>query len=628
MHMAWKRLRKGQKGKRIKMGIKKKVKTAVMALAVAGMAVTPALPAWAENGIRQDSLGLERKEIKTGTCIKDVYTDKSMYSPNEPAALTVEIEPGKIMQGDSLYLRVRHLNTTVWEQEQPIRQGAGTEVFQISLPGEDFKGYAVEVYWKRQKQVVDYRMTAIDVSSDWSRFPRYGYITKLDHRTDQEISDTLQRLKNHHINGLFYYDVFDSQEKPLAGTPDQPDREWQSLAKQTVDAVSLKKTIDMGHSLHMNSFFYNLIFGAYNGYEEKGIRPEWGLYKDERHQEQDSHDLGGDGWETPKLWMFNPANKDWQEHFNQVHRDFLSVYDFDGLQMDSLGGRGSKRFDYWGNELELDQTYAPFLERLERELQTRVIFNPVGSYGLQQVLNSGVYDIIYVEVWPGDNKDYLSLKNTLDRIYSVTKGERGSVIGAYMDYNVMKGEPFNLPGILYTNAMLTAAGGSHLELGDTGMLSNEYYPGNSLRISKELEKRVRNYYSFMVAYENLLRGTGLLEIPAKTWIGGKKTSEDARLGEIYAFTKKKGNQTIVQILNYDGASSAAWVDSRGNQTAPAVKENVEMIQSVEQKPGHVYVMSPDYQEGILQELEFTYENGEVRFTLPYLEYWDMVVIEP
>ena len=116
MHMAWKRLRKGQKGKRIKMGIKKKVKTAVMALAVAGMAVTPALPAWAENGIRQDSLGLERKEIKTGTCIKDVYTDKSMYSPNEPAALTVEIEPGKIMQGDSLYLRVRHLNTTVWEQ--------------------------------------------------------------------------------------------------------------------------------------------------------------------------------------------------------------------------------------------------------------------------------------------------------------------------------------------------------------------------------------------------------------------------------------------------------------------------------------------------------------------------------
>lgn len=41
----------------------------------------------------------------------------------------------------------------------------------------------------------------------------------------------------------------------------------------------------------------------------------------------------------------------------------------------------------------------------------------------------------------------------------------------------------------------------------------------------------------------------------------------------------------------------------------------------------LYVMSPDYQEGILQELEFTYGDGEIKFTLPYLEYWDMVVIE-
>ena len=30
----------------------------------------------------------------------------------------------------------------------------------------------------------------------------------------------------------------------------------------------------------------------------------------------------------------------------------------------------------------------------------------------------------------------------------------------------------------------------------------------------------------------------------------------------------------------------------------------------------------------MEELEFTYNNGEVRFVLPYLEYWDMVVIEP
>lgn len=96
-----------------------------------------------------------------------------------------------------------------------------------------------------------------------------------------------------------------------------------------------------------------------------------------------------------------------------------------------------------------------------------------------------------------------------------------------------KGERGRQPGMAVAPAMPVpaAAGGSHLELGDTGMLSNEYYPGNSLRISKELEKRVRNYYSFMVAYENFLRGPGLSEVPAKTWVGGERTSEDARLGE-------------------------------------------------------------------------------------------------
>ncbi len=619
-------------GVRMKKRLKKTGQRAAAVMAAFCMIGVTVLPVQAA-GLKTLRTGMDAfvrpgwEEIIVGSSLIDIYTDQSMYSPGEAVRLTVEFGTGRAGKESLLRIRVRHLNQVVWEQERQVGAETQAETFVIELPGEDFKGYAVEAYLEEQGQIKDYRMTAIDVSSDWNRFPRYGYITKLDYRSDEEIATTLNRLKKHHINGLFYYDVFDSQEQPLAGTVDNPDGEWKSLAKQTVDAQSLKKTIAAGHSLNMRSFFYNLIFGAYDHYEEQGILPEWGLYKDQRHQHQDSHDLGGDGWETPKLWMFNPADENWQKHFNQVHKDFLDVYDFDGLQMDSLGARGSKRFDYQGNELELDQTYVPFLDRLEKEVQTRVIFNPVGGYGLQQVLNSGVYDIIYVEVWPGDCKDYLSLKKVLDQIYAVTKGERGSVIGAYMDYNVMKGEPFNLPGILYTNAMLAAAGGSHLELGDTGMLSNEYYPGNSLRISRELEKRVRNYYSFMVAYENFLRGTGLFEVAAKTQVGGVTTSSNAELGKVYSFTKKKGNQTIVQLLNYDGASSYAWVDSRGAQTAPVVKRQGEMVQSVDFVPNHVYFMSPDYQEGIMEELEFTYNNGEVRFVLPYLEYWDMVVIE-
>lgn len=598
---------------------RRRILSGILAAALMAAAMPP-MGALAESG----NYHMESVKAK-GTYFKDLYTDKSMYDPGEPVKITVELNHPEQLSGAVLTVSARHLGETVWERELPVSGGMLT--VEARLPETDFTGYSLEAYLTKDGALLDYDMSAADVSSDWNVFPRYGYITKLDNRTDGEIEETLDRLTKHHINGLFYYDVFDTQEKPLAGSLQEPASEWKSLAGQTVTRDSLLKTIDEGHDRNMKSFFYNLIFGAYDRYEEKGIKPEWGLYQDDRHASQDVHDLSGSGWETEKLWLFDPANEEWQNHFVEAHRDLLAAYPFDGLQMDSLGNRNAARYDYNGNQVELDQTYTSFLKKLDEELDTRILFNPVGGYGLLQMLNSNTCDIAYMEVWPGDCKDYLSLKDALDQIYSVTKGEQGSVIAAYMDYNVMKGEPFNLPGILYTNAILTASGGSHLELGDTGMLSSEYYPGNSLRITGELEERLRNGYSFMVAYENLLRGTGLEEITARTLVDGTPTSSDGALGQVYSFTKRKGSTEILHLINFDGASTQAWVDSRGTQTAPAVKENVTLSQTVGHEPERVWMVSPDYREGILQELDFTYEDGIVTVTLPYLEYWDMIVFE-
>lgn len=596
-----------------------RILSGILAAALLAAAPPPA-EALAESG----GCHMESAKAK-GAYLKDLYTDKSMYNPGEAVKITAEVKRPEQLSGAELTLAVCRLGETVWEQKLPV--SGEMLAAQANLPETDFTGYSLEAYLTKEGELLDYDMSAVDVSSDWNVFPRYGYITKLDNRTDEEIQQTLDRLMKHHINGLFYYDVFDTQEKPLAGSLDLPAGEWKSLAGQTVTGDSLQKTIGAGHDRNMKSFFYNLIFGAYDNYEEKGIRPEWGLYQDDQHSRQDVHDLSGSGWETEKLWMFNPANEEWQDHFVKVHQELLAVYPFDGLQMDTLGNRNAARYDYEGNPVELDQTYTAFLQKLDEKLDTRILFNPVGGYGLLQMLNSRVCDIAYMEVWPGDCKDYLSLKRALDQIYSVTKGEYGSVIAAYMDYSVMKGEPFNEPGIRYTNSVLMASGGSHLELGDTGMLSSEYYPGNSLRIPGDLEKELRNEYSFMVAYENLLRGTGLEEITARTWVNGEPASMDGALGQVYSFAKRKGNTEILHLINFDGASSQAWVDSRGTQTAPAVKEDVVISQAVRHEPERVWMASPDYQEGILQELDFTYEDGMVSFTLPYLEYWDMIVFE-
>ena len=63
---------------------------------------------------------------------------------------------------------------------------------------------------------------------------------------------------------------------------------------------------------------------------------------------------------------------------------------------------------------------------------------------------------------------------------------------------------FNTPGVLLTDAVIFALGGSHLELGDH-MLCREYFPSTALQMNDVLKTAMIRYYDFMTAYQNLLR---------------------------------------------------------------------------------------------------------------------------
>lgn len=613
------------------MKIKKTAAIALSAVMLLSGAECMGGPVWAQEG-KREMTEKELGEISSqGGWLKDLYTDKSMYSPGDiiTATLMPVNSQGEAWNGE-IRLYLRHLDETVWQDSSQIDMRGGSYSFTVKAPEADFTGYTLEVYLYRDGHLLDYAMTGVDVSSDWNVFPRYGYVTKMD-RTADEVKQSLERLKNHHINGLFYYDVFDTQEKPLAGTPEKPDETWQTLNRSTARRQTLLDTIGTGHSMNMKSFFYNLIFGVYDNYQAAGVSPKWGMYRDERHQNQDVHDMSGIGWETEKLWLMNPANKEWQDYYIKAHNDLFLAYPYDGIQVDSLGYRGA-RYDYDGNPIQLDNAYVPMLNRLVKETGKKVIFNPVSAYGMEPQLRAVDYDIVYMEVWPGDTPDYAALKKKVDDIYKSTKGRKGTVIAAYMNYGAPKSEKFNTSSINYINAVLTASGASHLELGDTGMLSSEYYPGNSMRISGALEKDLKKIYSFMVAYENLLRGTGLSEIKDETYIGGKKTGSDFKPGNVTSFTKIKKqagepDREILQLLNFDGASHDSWVDKGLAQTPPTVKQNQQVRHACAKEPKRVWAASPDCREGILEPLEFTYENGYIIFDLPMLEYYTMVILE-
>ena len=610
--------------------MKNKKKTAIClaaALLAAGPATAmgPGMVYAAEGNMMRADLS----SVAQGQILADLWTNRSMYNPGETIAATAQFGGGAAgVYRAEIFLN--HLGETAWQTQMEVNGGAGSFNFSFTAPGEDFKGYSLEVYLYQGENLADCAVTGVDVSSDWNVFPRYGYVTKMD-QSPEQVRQTLERLKKHHINGLFYYDVFDAQEKPLAGTVENPAESWNTLNNSLAKKQTILDTISIGHEMNMKSFFYNLIFGAYDHYEAAGVSPEWGMYTDQRHQDQDVHDISGIGWETEKFWLMNPANRDWQDYYIRIHKDLFSVFPYDGIQVDSLGPRGD-RFDYYGNPIQLDNAYVPMLNRLVDELGKKVIFNPVSAYGMEPQLKAVDYDIVYMEVWPSDTPNYEALKEKVDQIYKSSGGRKGTVIAAYMNYNASKSENFNTPSINYVNAVLTSAGASHLELGDTGMLSSEYYPGNSMGISPQLEEDVRNQYSYMVAYENLLRGTGLTEVRDETFVGGNRTASDFKPGNITSFTKIKKeagdpDREVLHLLNFDGAAHDSWVDKGLAQTAPHIKENQSVRHACQGTPKRVWAASPDFREGAAVELDFTAENGYVTFELPYLEYYTMVVME-
>ena len=99
------------------------------------------------------------------------------------------------------------------------------------------------------------------------------------------------------------------------------------------------------------------------------------------------------------------------------------------------------------------------------------------------------------------------------------------------------------------------------------------------------------------------------------------------LSAIWNFTKQKDNQEIHHFINFTNAISLDWKDEMGTQTAPDLKEDLQVSIVSDQKAEKVWFATPDNEEGSAIDLAFTQENDEIIFELPSFEYWSMVVVE-
>ncbi|WP_297100414.1 glycoside hydrolase family 66 protein [uncultured Draconibacterium sp.] len=545
-----------------------------------------------------------------------VETDKSIYNPGDEVQFNLDITSVP----ENTKVRYKYLGEVVLEH------ALTNSSWVWNVPSEDFKAYMVEVYTTANNAENILAAIAVDVSSNWTKFPRYGFLSDYSNIDDETISSVLKNLNRHHINGIQFYDWHHKHHQPMAVDGDSPKAVWKDIANRDIYFSTVEKYIENAHNYNMKAMFYNLVYGAWDHAEQDGVKAEWYIFKDAGRINKEVMTLPQPPF-LSNIFLLDPSNTEWQAYINNENKKVYQYLDFDGFHMDQLGDWG-QHYTYHGNSLSLYKTFKPFIESVRTSEPDKFIaMNAVNQYGQENIASAST-DFLYTEVW-GPNDTYNDLAMIIQNNNSYSDNTKNTILAAYMNYDLAENQGyFNTPGVLLTNAVIFAFGGAHLELGEH-MLGKEYFPNNNLKMKSELKTAMVHYYDFLVAYQNILRDGGefnAVEIqsaenkyPISQW--------PAQTGNIVSVGKKVGNRQVVHLINFKDANTNEWRDNNGTQSRPALMENIPISINISEKVSSIWFASPDANGGTSVSLNFTQQNGEVLLTVPQLKYWSTIVLE-
>lgn len=571
-----------------------------------------------------DSSSCQKTKVKDNTGsinqqesdLVNITTNKAMYSPGDKVVFTIN----KSLPAGTKVI-YKYLNVEV---KQQVLSGT---TWDWIAPAQDFLGYMVELSGNKNGKDKIYGCIAVDVSSNAAKFPRNGFLSQYGQMSQSNIHDVMANLNRLHMNWVQFQDWEFKHHMPLAGTPSNPSDSWKDIANRTNYRSTVQGYIAEAQSHNMKTLSYNLCYGALNDAVVDGVSEEWYLFTDKNHTDKDVFKLPSPPF---KSWIYfvNPANKGWQNYLIARNEDMYKVFDFDGYQIDQVGNRDKKLYDYNGNEIDLASTFNPFINAMKTgDPEKKLVMNAVNQYGQEGIATAPV-DFLYSEVW-APNEGYSDLAKIIQDNNRFSNNTKQTVLTAYMDYNLAENPGyFNTPGVLLTDAVIFSFGGAHLELGEH-MLGKEYFPNDNLQMHDDLKTAIIRYYDFLTAYENILRDGGTFNNPSIISSDGKMKLNNwpPTAGSVSVIGKEIGNRQIIHLINFANASSLEWRDANGKQTVPKIivapAINFQSTKSVKK----IWVATPDVDFGASKNIAFNQSGSTVSFTLPSLQYWDMIVVE-
>src|SRR5690606_7873208 len=190
-----------------------------------------------------------------------------------------------------------------------------------------------------------------------------------------------------------------------------------------------------------------------------------------------------------------------------------------------------------------------------------VIFNTVNDWPLDRVARSD-QAAIYIEVWsPHDT--YRDLVMLVRRARELSGKQ--AILAAYL-------KPFHTPGegaewaLRYATAVINAAGGHHLVLGEgDAVLREPYYPDHG-RLSEEGPAATRRLYDHTAAPTHYLHALDLqpVERYLATGINGELNLAGAaaatvpEAGKVWIAIQQRPGQLVVNLVNLTGLGDDLW----------------------------------------------------------------------
>ncbi|HYN89130.1 MAG TPA: glycoside hydrolase family 66 protein [Ardenticatenaceae bacterium] len=396
------------------------------------------------------SLTAQPSYAATGDLIQRVVTDKARYNPGDTVTIQVAIRNNTASAwSGTLYLDVKYLESTVYSSNQALSVAAGastTKTFTWTAPSTDFRGYYVEV----RAGTTDSAATAVDVSSTWTRYPRYGYVHNFAPGQSQTQSADKMRLlaEDYHINAVQFYDWMWRHEQVISRTGSTINDPWYDWTGNPISYDVIEDLVAAAHGENTAALPYFMLYAGLQGYEQiSGVNPQWGLFADTTHTSQRVFDFGDNNANT-NLWIFNPLNTNWQNHIFRQYDEAILTADFDGLHLDQMGNYwGGPYYDYWGNSVDLGNSFSPLINNAKEHVSALAYHNAgkagqdvvtynmvnggVNAWGVSDVARSNV-DFLYSEIWE-NSTTYASIHDFVRQARSQGNG-KALVLAAYMNY--------------------------------------------------------------------------------------------------------------------------------------------------------------------------------------------------